>query len=660
MKRIFLILAAAMMSITVMAQVPQKFNYQALIRNADNEIVSNRVVNVSVSIVAENEQVVYSETHETATNSNGVLTIWIGGGKTTDDFSAIDWAKGNYFVKTETDLGGGVHAISGVSPLLSVPYALYAEKSGDSQATDLSGYALKTDLPDMENYATKESVPSVEGFATKIEVEETYAKKTDIKEVDLSGYALKTDLPDMEMYATKESVPSVEGFATKTEVEETYAKKTDIKEVDLSGYALKEELPYMEMYATKESIPSVEGFATKSDVEETYAKKTDLADTSLFARKTDIPSLEEYALKSELPSTEGWAVAADVEETYAKKTDIQIVDTTLYAYKNQIPSLEGYALKSELPSTDGLAVAADVEETYAKKTDIKEPDLTGYYSKVEVDSLLNALKTNLKRDEMFENGTILAGFSVSATEKVYFSQGNLQYQASTNTWRFAENQYDMIGEANKNISSTYSGWIDLFGWGTSGYNSKYPYMTSTDNNDYGVVGDSYADIAGTNYDWGVNNAISNGGNVAGQWRTLTYDEWNYVMFERSNASSLYGVACVNGVNGMVLLPDGWTQPDGLFFKSGVASNSGSEYYKTVNNYSMSEWSKMESAGAVFLPAAGGRNGTDVDYVGSRGHYWSSTANDYYNALYLFFSSDTAYMSNYSRYYGRSVRLVRSL
>ena len=61
-------------------------------------------------------------------------------------------------------------------------------------------------------------------------------------------------------------------------------------------------------------------------------------------------------------------------------------------------------------------------------------------------------------------GALKGQFSVAADEQVFFSQGNLQYQASTDTWRFAENQYDMVGADNKNISATYTGWIDLFGW----------------------------------------------------------------------------------------------------------------------------------------------------------------------------------------------------
>ena len=93
------------------------------------------------------------------------------------------------------------------------------------------------------------------------------------------------------------------------------------------------------------------------------------------------------------------------------------------------------------------------------------------------------------------NGILPGLFSVSETQQVQFSQGNLQYQASTNTWRFAEYQWNYIGNDNSNISSSYSGWIDLFGWGTG----DNPTNSSTNPNDYS----SYNN-------WG-NNSISNGG-----------------------------------------------------------------------------------------------------------------------------------------------------
>lgn len=245
-------------------------------------------------------------------------------------------------------------------------------------------------------------------------------------------------------------------------------------------------------------------------------------------------------------------------------------------------------------------------------------------------------------------GALKGKFSVSATKQVYFSQGNLQYQASTGTWRFAENQYDVIGDDNKNISSTYEGWIDLFGWGTSGYNSKYPYMTSTTRSDYG---DGSNDIAGTNYDWGVCNAISNGGNKAGMWRTLTKDEWKYLYSTRTNASDLHGQATVNEQAGYILLPDGWSTPSGLTFTADPGDF-------TTNSYSAAEWSKMEAAGAVFLPCAGSRYSTDVDYVGSYGLYWSSTARSDASAYDFNFLSGSASVSSYSgRGNGFTVRLA---
>ena len=293
---------------------------------------------------------------------------------------------------------------------------------------------------------------------------------------------------------------------------------------------------------------------------------------------------------------------------------------------------------------------------YAAKT-----DLSGYYSKEEIDALLAALESKIENgnENSNDNGAIKAAFSVSADKKVYFSQGNLQYQASTSMWKFAEHQYDMIGIDNRKISETYEGWIDLFGWGTSGWNSGanayQPYSPSTEYSDYYPGGSYSNNLTGSyaNADWGVYNKISNGGNQAGLWRTLTKDEWAYLINTRTNASSKNGVATVNSVTGLVLLPDEWTLPADVTFTSGANGDY------AQNTYSAEEWSKMETNGAVFLPAAGCRYGTDVYFVGSYGYYWSSSANDDYNASCLYFRSDyVAPDYSHYRYYGRSVRLVQ--
>lgn len=226
-------------------------------------------------------------------------------------------------------------------------------------------------------------------------------------------------------------------------------------------------------------------------------------------------------------------------------------------------------------------------------------------------------------------GAIKGVFSVSWSKKVYFSQGNLQYRASDGRWRFAEHQYDYIGSNNSNISSSYGNYIDLFGWGTSGWNSGavcyQPWSTSESVSDYYPGGNYTNNLTGNyaNADWGVYNAIYNGGNMVGQWRTLTQDEWVYVFQSRSNASSKYGHGKVNGICGMILLPDNWTLPLGLSFTVGNSC--------WVNSYTTEQWAQMEANGAVFMPAAGDRFASSVYCVGSYGNYWSAS----------YFGSDSA-------------------
>ena len=257
-------------------------------------------------------------------------------------------------------------------------------------------------------------------------------------------------------------------------------------------------------------------------------------------------------------------------------------------------------------------------------------------------------------------GAINGLFSVSATQQVYFSQGNLQYQASTNTWKFADNQYDYVGSANSNLSWSYSGWIDLFGWGTSGWNSgnTYYYPWNYNNSSgslYGPPGQYNLTGSYANADWGVYNPISNGGNTANQWRTLTMPEWNYVFKTRSTTSGIrYAKANVNNVNGVILLPDDWSSSTYSLSNTNTYSASFSS-----NTLTASQWSTLEQAGAVFLPAAGSRYGASVNSVGSYGYYWSASYGNSLSARGVYFHD--SYLDtndpNY-RYYGQSVRLVQ--
>ena len=279
-----------------------------------------------------------------------------------------------------------------------------------------------------------------------------------------------------------------------------------------------------------------------------------------------------------------------------------------------------------------------------------------------------------------EDGASRALFSVSETKQVRFSKGNLQYTTTgthavadggtaTGTWRFAEHQYDYIGEGNANISSTYTGWIDLFGWGTSGWNSGanayQPWSTSNTNSDFCPGGSSENDLSGeyANADWGVYNAISNGGNTAGMWRTLTADEWKYVTRERpastigETQNGLFVRAQIVGEIGLIIFPDNYIHPNNVPIPIYVNDTSASFSY---NIYSANQWRKIESAGAIFLPSAGMT--TDTNTYGQRGFYWSSTAMS--NALsgdISWSSSDTSNgFGHGGRHGGRSVRLVKDV
>ena len=252
-------------------------------------------------------------------------------------------------------------------------------------------------------------------------------------------------------------------------------------------------------------------------------------------------------------------------------------------------------------------------------------------------------------------------FSVSETKKVFFSKGNLRatYDGSSWTWSFADHQYDAVGNAaantsiNGNGTVSANGSVDLFGWvgASSAFTDMAAFGISSESYDgYGnVVGEALKS------DWGT-NAISNGGNVANYgWRTLTQDEWNYVVSTRADADSKKGAATVSGVKGWILLPDAWTLPAGASFTAGAASGY------TTNSYTAEQWAVMESAGAVFLPVTGTRHGSTVEFSTDCGYYWSATSSsaEYNKARQANFIASAFSFSDLSRSYAcAAVRLAK--
>ena len=249
-------------------------------------------------------------------------------------------------------------------------------------------------------------------------------------------------------------------------------------------------------------------------------------------------------------------------------------------------------------------------------------------------------------------------FSVSGHEAVFFSPGNLQYHVPTGQWKFAAQQYEYIGAPNQHLSDSQAGWIDLFGWGTSGWNSGaaayMPSAASMDDGDYRPGNRSTSNLTGAyaQADWGMHNVVQNSRyTIAGQWRTLTADEWHYLMHLRPHADRRHTQATVCDIPGLILLPDRWEPMSGIPMQYQVIS------YRT-NVYDASQWSQLERAGAVFLPASGWRYGNSVFDLGTSGNYWSASHGDADRAGYMgFYGSAVLTSALEYRSSGMAVRLV---
>lgn len=268
-------------------------------------------------------------------------------------------------------------------------------------------------------------------------------------------------------------------------------------------------------------------------------------------------------------------------------------------------------------------------------------------------------------DVVLPEGALSGVFSISENRKVRFSQGNLQYQASSGTlgtWRFATNQWDYVGAnttpgnvsennvrcSNSSIGANYSGWIDLFGWGTNGSGTTLPYANDRDNSHYGVESGGFLG----NYDWGK-VTISNGGNDGAPdlWFTLNTQQWNHLLTGRqvnggTGNGYTYSRVTINGVRGVLLYPDNY-------------------YRQSAYNGSTNLTEVPEDC--VFLPFAGQRTppytatgATTFSNIRTGANYWTSSCSD--GNYYFLSSTDSQYPSVNNatlRFVGMSVRLVQN-
>ena len=349
--------------------------------------------------------------------------------------------------------------------------------------------------------------------------------------------------------------------------------------------------------------------------------------TGITSRNTSIVSIGEFNGAS-TPVTviaDGETIINLIFGNYVQGIPVSAT-SPLYAYmKDGVKDADKWTVKVG----DGQAQALPIG---GLKGDGKETVTLQYNGRLKVKGVK---ATSEAAEASIPDGAISGKFSVSDGKQVYFSKGNLRYESSK--WSFFDNQYDYYTDYSADA------W-DKFGWSTSA--PTYGMNTSTD----------YGDYSGDFVDWGAT--------MGAGWFTLTSDEWTYLLNTRSASTvggtenGRYAKAKVNDVQGVILFPDTYTHPDGVTAPTGVNATGDTGW--NGNSYTAADWTKMESAGCVFLPAAGNRAGSSMLVPGMGGFYWSATHYNTSKAYYMFFSSGKLQpASNGNRNQGLSVRLVQA-
>lgn len=227
-------------------------------------------------------------------------------------------------------------------------------------------------------------------------------------------------------------------------------------------------------------------------------------------------------------------------------------------------------------------------------------------------------------------------FSVDEGKCITFAPGNLQYRASTDTWRFAPSQFDAVGESNSLISPTYDGWIDLFGWGTGDDPTRCEWGSG-----------NYQ----TFVDWGT-NTIDN--YAPGTWRTMTLLERNYLISSRPNASLLVGTYYINGQRGAYILPDSCLLPTG-FHTEGNKTNG----HYTLQGLNEKQVAQLLEHGAIFLPVCGYRY--EHEWTNDASYYWCYSENRIEEGECISVSTSCTFNTSYvSKDLGGPVRLIKEI
>ncbi|MBP5583482.1 MAG: hypothetical protein J6X43_05965, partial [Bacteroidales bacterium] len=596
-----------------------------------------------------------------------------------------DWDEANEeseaFIKNKPTIPSKTSDLTNDSGFLTE----HQDISGKANTSDLKAVALSGDyndlintpaLPSIEGLASETFVKDTIAFYATIEkMEDT-----------LDYYLLDSDVPDWAKaeekpaydYSEIANTPTIPTTVASLEDAENYALKTDLTPLANVQADWNEADEESEAYIkNKPAIPNIDGLATTAYVDgkvEGLASEEFVQDTlDFYLLDSDVP---DWAKAEEKPTYD----YSEIANTPTIPTTVaSLEDAENYALKSDLTSLAN--VQADWNEADEESEAF-IQNKPTKVSDFENDE--EFISKSVLQDSLNALRAAFKEDlrnakleqrkqtlgmmcnlapNTIYKGALLSKFSVGPDKQVVFSQGNLQYRRggehltaegtmAPGTWRFAEHQFDAVGGEVLNekgndeagisgnvyyngvkcdnflsVDENYEGWFDLFGYATSGWdNGKNVYQPGQFTDGKSTPSDYLIrDLTGANKnaDWGIYNAISNGGNTPEQWRTLTKEEWLYLIYDRTNASDLFAPGIIHldaptedGVEymyGIIVLPDDWTScPAGCSIVT-TKSLSGTTYsytkgfdisYEYRNEYTEAQWAAMQSYGAIFLPCAG--------------------------------------------------------
>ena len=593
-KIIFSLLSVILLAGSLFAQTPKGFNYQAVVRNSAGQLMANRMVSVRINILQGSPSGTTVYQQTDNVTTNGNGLFTLVVGETSADFANINWSHGPYYIVSEVDPNGGNnYTLSTSQKILAVPYALHA-----TEADRVS-----------ENFTYDEQDPRFRAWGFLYD------------SLRNAPTRLSQFINDLNFLTAGDLQLTLHGdtlFLNNS----TYVVLPNHTTINLNPRVSGDTLFFND--STYVILPpSTSGGATTVEWDSVLNHPTLL---SQFYNDLGFITAETQGLSDVIAINNN---ANGQIKNLSTPTDPG--DATNKAYVDSLVAAQVAALNDRIDS------------------------ITNVYEQ-RIDSITNRV---FELEHPRIKGALPGIFSVSATKKVNFSQGNLQYRPRIKTWRFAVNQYDIAGSDNNNVymQAYCSSWVDLFGYGTSGWDGGagrfMPYETTTNNTEYteATDGNDLIDFY-ANADWGFYNPIFNGGNQTALWRTLTYSEWTYLLTQRPNASQLQGMATVESTTGYIILPDDWVCPAGLSFV-----NTTSSY--TVNVYNAADWATMEAAGAVFLPAAGIRVSSATSDIGILGNYWTASHVNGTTGYSFHIEANQNIMQNSVTYStGCSVRLVR--